>query len=217
MRHSIFCRGRSSPSPPTGGEGRGEGAPPPSHPHPGPLPPTRERESILAALALACLLLAGCGYALVGRGSNLPADVRAVYLQPLANRTPRAQVEQILTRAIADELVTRQRFTVVADAAQADAKTVLDHYIAALSGQILVKPDFWPKRMRWGLWTALVAAIVSACGFGLEAVEAEVGELPVVLAVAGAVIALGGLVLAFLAWTFAGRQRRGRRSDGTPA
>jgi hypothetical protein len=105
----------------------------------------------------------------------------------------------------------------VPDAAHADAKTVLDHYIAALSGQILVKPDFWPKRMRWGLWTALVAAIVSACGFGLEAVEAEVGELPVVLAVAGAVIALGGLVLAFLAWTFAGRQRRGRRSDGSPA
>jgi outer membrane lipopolysaccharide assembly protein LptE/RlpB len=73
-------------------------------------------------LALGCLLLVGCGYALVGRGSNVPADVRAVHLKPFANRTPRPQVEQILTRAIADELVTRQRFSVVADAAQADAE-----------------------------------------------------------------------------------------------
>lgn len=68
-----------------------------------------------------------------------------------------------------------------------------------------------------GLWAALVAGIVSAVGFGLEAVEADAGELPVILAVAGAVVALGGLVLAFFAWTFAHRQRRGRRGNGTPA
>ncbi len=105
----------------------------------------------------------------------------------------------------------------VPDAAHPDARMVLDHYVAALSGRVVVKPDFWPRRMRWGLRTALIAAIVSGSGFGLEAIEAEVGELPLILAVAGAVIALGGLVLAFLAWTFAGRQWRGRRSDGSPA
>jgi outer membrane lipopolysaccharide assembly protein LptE/RlpB len=74
------------------------------------------------------LLLGACGYALVGRGSTVPADVRSVYLKPLENRTTRSQVEQILTRAIADELVTRQRFAVVADAAGADAE---------LSGSVL--------------------------------------------------------------------------------
>lgn len=78
-----------------------------------------------AALVLSGALaatLAGCGYALVGRASNLPEDVQEVHLAPFANRTARSQVEQILTRAIADELVTRQRFRMVADRAQADAE-----------------------------------------------------------------------------------------------
>ena len=63
-----------------------------------------------------------CGYALVGRASNVPEDVKRVYLKPFENRTPRPQVEQILTRAIADELVTRQRFAVASDPAAADAE-----------------------------------------------------------------------------------------------
>lgn len=71
--------------------------------------------------ALLLLVLSGCGYALVGRGSNVPEDVREVYLQPLENRTQRSQVEQFLTRAMADELVTRQRFAVVGSADGADA------------------------------------------------------------------------------------------------
>ena len=71
--------------------------------------------------AAVLLILSGCGYALVGRGSNVPEDVREVYLQPLENRTQRSQVEQFLTRSIADELVTRQRFAVVGSADAADA------------------------------------------------------------------------------------------------
>jgi len=77
---------------------------------------------LLAPLILAFLALAGCGYALVGKGSNIPDDVRSVYLQPLQNRTPRQQVEQELTQAIAQELVTRQRFAVVGNAAEATAE-----------------------------------------------------------------------------------------------
>jgi outer membrane lipopolysaccharide assembly protein LptE/RlpB len=78
----------------------------------------------LASLALVLAVagaLAGCGYGLVGRGSNIPSDIKSVYLQPLENRTPRTQVEQFLTRAIADELVTRHRFAVVSAATGADA------------------------------------------------------------------------------------------------
>ena len=76
-----------------------------------------------AALGLLLLTLTGCGYALVGRGtSNVPADVREVYVRPLENRTQRSQVEQALTRAIADEMVTRNRFSVVGSAAGADAE-----------------------------------------------------------------------------------------------
>ncbi|HBL28235.1 MAG TPA: hypothetical protein DD490_15480 [Acidobacteria bacterium] len=75
-----------------------------------------------ALLGASFLLLSGCGYALVGRGSNLPADIKTVYLRPLENRTPRSQVEQALTRAIADEMVKRQRFSMVGSPDGADAE-----------------------------------------------------------------------------------------------
>jgi outer membrane lipopolysaccharide assembly protein LptE/RlpB len=83
-----------------------------------------KREFLSGALGALLLALSGCGYALVGRGSNIPEDVKSVYLQPLENRTQRQQVEQSLTRAIADELVTRQRFAVVGSEAQANAEII---------------------------------------------------------------------------------------------
>lgn len=67
------------------------------------------------------LLTAGCGYNLVGRASNIPEDIRKIFVEPLANSTSRAQVEQILTRAISDELLTRRRYEIVNSAAEADA------------------------------------------------------------------------------------------------
>lgn len=80
------------------------------------------RRCAAALLGASFLILSGCGYALVGRGSNLPEDIREVYIRPLENRTPRSQVEQELTRAIADELVQRQRFAVVGSPEEADAE-----------------------------------------------------------------------------------------------
>lgn len=75
-----------------------------------------------AALAGLMMTMLGCGYALVGRGSTLPPEVRRVYLKPLENQTSRAQVDQILTRALATELVTRKSFDVVATAEGSDAE-----------------------------------------------------------------------------------------------
>ena len=43
-------------------------------------------------------------------------------MSPLENRTQRSQVDQILTRALSEELVTRRRFAIVDDAAGADAE-----------------------------------------------------------------------------------------------
>ncbi|MCH9648063.1 MAG: hypothetical protein K0U98_07485 [Deltaproteobacteria bacterium] len=76
----------------------------------------------LLSLFLVLSFATGCGYSLVGRASNLPEDIRTVYVGSLENRTARSQVEQVLTRAIVDELVTRQRFEVVSTAAGADAE-----------------------------------------------------------------------------------------------
>ncbi len=67
------------------------------------------------------LNLLGCGYALVGRASNLPEDIRTLALIPLTNSTDRSEVEQILTLAILEELVTRKRFELVEEKNGADA------------------------------------------------------------------------------------------------
>lgn len=66
-------------------------------------------------------LLGGCGYTLAGRGNNIPEDIQKVFLASLENETSRSQVEQILTDAISNELVTRRRFEVVNSGSEADA------------------------------------------------------------------------------------------------
>lgn len=84
----------------------------------------------VAALLMPLLSL-GCGYALVGQGSNIPADVKIIFLQPLENQTRRAQVDQILGQAIADEVVLRSRFDLASseDGAQAVLEGTIGNFI----------------------------------------------------------------------------------------
>lgn len=79
------------------------------------------RPFVILPLLAALLATAGCGYNLVGRASNVPEDIEAVYVEPLQNRTARSQADQFLTRAIADELVTRRRFAVLSSPGGSDA------------------------------------------------------------------------------------------------
>jgi len=76
----------------------------------------------LLTVLLAAIAVSGCGYALVGRASNIPEDVERVYVGTFENRTSRSQIEQILTRSIIDELITRQRFEVLTSPEGADAE-----------------------------------------------------------------------------------------------
>jgi len=90
----------------------------------------------LSTLTALALILWGCGYTLVGQASNIPEDIESVYVEPLDNTTPRSQVEQILTRAISNELVTRRQFEVVNNAGEADAVlsgTVVDFRVRPLT------------------------------------------------------------------------------------
>jgi outer membrane lipopolysaccharide assembly protein LptE/RlpB len=90
--------------------------------------PGRRRRCLAPAVALALALiaaaleLAGCGYALVGRGNTLPSDIRKVYIKPIENRTGRQRVDQAVTLAIGDEMVKRHRFTLTATREGADAE-----------------------------------------------------------------------------------------------
>jgi outer membrane lipopolysaccharide assembly protein LptE/RlpB len=63
----------------------------------------------------------GCGYTLVGRGSVLPEHIRSIQVPTFVNRTTRVELEQRLTQAVADELVSRGNLRLVSSEPQADA------------------------------------------------------------------------------------------------
>lgn len=90
------------------------------------------RRRVLAALAAALLSL-DCGYALAGRGSFLPAEIRVVGIPQLQNQSTFFNVEQVLTEKLRTEFIGRGKFTVVPDASGADA--VLNGTVTGISVQ----------------------------------------------------------------------------------
>src|SRR5688572_10999618 len=52
-------------------------------------------------------VVSGCGYALAGRGSFLPADIRTVGIPLLENRTAIARIDQIVTEKVRTEFIDR--------------------------------------------------------------------------------------------------------------
>ena len=87
----------------------------------------------LASLALCIGVLAssGCGYALAGRGSFLPATIRTVGIPKLENRSTFFQVEDILTEKIRAEFIGRGKYAVTPEDTGADA--VLTGEVLAIS------------------------------------------------------------------------------------
>jgi outer membrane lipopolysaccharide assembly protein LptE/RlpB len=75
-----------------------------------------------AALLIAVLLSAGCGYALVGKGSSLPDNIKVVQFTTLENLTQRVTLEQRFSAEIARELASRGRFKVQSGSVGADAQ-----------------------------------------------------------------------------------------------
>ena len=75
----------------------------------------------------------GCGYALAGRGSFLPTDIRVVGIPLLENRTTTTQIEQKITEKIRSEFINRGKYKIVPAAAGADA--VLSGTITSLVTQ----------------------------------------------------------------------------------
>ena len=76
----------------------------------------------------------GCGYALAGRGSFLPASIRTVGIPTLENRSTFFQVEDILTEKIRSEFIGRGKYQTPPDASAADA--VLQGEIVAITSQV---------------------------------------------------------------------------------
>jgi len=65
-------------------------------------------------------LVVGCGYSLVGTGNYLPKEIRTVQIPGFENRTTRVELEQRVTQAIANEMVSRSGLRIVSEEKSAD-------------------------------------------------------------------------------------------------
>ena len=72
------------------------------------------------ALLIPLFLLSGCGYALVGRSNFLDPSIKTIEVPAFVNRTTRVELEQRVTQAVSEELVSRGRLTLVKSSNEAD-------------------------------------------------------------------------------------------------
>jgi hypothetical protein len=63
----------------------------------------------------------GCGYALAGRGTFLPANIATVGIPPIENKTTFYRTEQMLTEKVRAEFIGRGKYKILPDANGADA------------------------------------------------------------------------------------------------
>jgi outer membrane lipopolysaccharide assembly protein LptE/RlpB len=74
----------------------------------------------MTRLLVLCLVLAGCGYHTAGHGA-LPPNVQTIAVPAFTNVTRSYKIEQVLTSAVVREFVTRTKYRVSSDPAEADA------------------------------------------------------------------------------------------------
>lgn len=82
---------------------------------------TTRRAFCVAALPALAAATGGCGYALAGRGSFLPQDIRTVGIPKLENQSTFFQVEDTITDKVRTEFIGRGKYAVTNDAFGADA------------------------------------------------------------------------------------------------
>lgn len=75
----------------------------------------------LALVALTIVTSSGCGYALAGRGSFLPAYIQTIGVPLFVNRTTVFDIEELLTQRVRSEFIGRGRYKVLPTDAGGDA------------------------------------------------------------------------------------------------
>jgi outer membrane lipopolysaccharide assembly protein LptE/RlpB len=85
----------------------------------------------LIFLCLLPLLLCGCGYHITGQASNLPPEIRSVYIELFANRTAEPYLENILTNEVIKEFARDRNLHIPEDRHAADA--VINGTVSAYS------------------------------------------------------------------------------------
>ena len=75
----------------------------------------------LALIVVAATAASNCGYALAGRGSFLPTDIRVVGIPLLENGTPTPRIDQRFTEKIRTEFIGRNKYDIRPTTGEADA------------------------------------------------------------------------------------------------
>ena len=77
---------------------------------------------VLCALCVLCVCASnGCGYALAGRGSFLPAYIKIVGIPTFTNRTTVFNLETTLTQKVRSEFIGRGKYQILPQAGDVDA------------------------------------------------------------------------------------------------
>ena len=71
-------------------------------------------------LVLLTVALAGCGYALAGRGNALPSSIATIGVPQIVNHSSVAEADRVITTAVRDEFQTTGKYQVRPDAANVD-------------------------------------------------------------------------------------------------
>ena len=66
-------------------------------------------------------MASGCGYALAGRGSFLPAYIKAIGIPTFTNRTPVFNLETLLTQKVRAEFIGRGKYQILPQNTGVDA------------------------------------------------------------------------------------------------
>ena len=99
----------------------------------------------------------------------------------------------------------------IARTASAEAGKVLAHFQSVDAGRTIGRPGFWALRLKIGLWTAAIAATTGIVGFALRGLNDQLANVPLVMAIAGTMFTLGGLLIAAIAALI----QRAERTDRT--
>ncbi len=94
---------------------------------------------ILAVVCLLTIGLAGCGYHAGPQASLLPKTIHTIAIPQFKNTTVQYKLSSYMSEAITREFITRTRYTVVADPAQADA-TLYGSIVNIFSGATVSDP-----------------------------------------------------------------------------
>ena len=74
-----------------------------------------------AAPGILLLLMTACGYHVGGRSDLMPKSIKTIAIPSFGNTTSRQKLPVMLGNAVTREFISRTRYSVVADPAQADA------------------------------------------------------------------------------------------------